>query len=321
VKAGSGLRAAARRAGTAIAAVALIAAQTGCAGSGSGDHGDATRGVKAHRLADEPARNGGRAGGYAARDDGDGHAGVRAGRVGKFGPHPVAIRDLRVRRDGLYGEWYRPKDQHGRMPAVVAFGGSKGGLLAMPRFAHGFASEGYPALALAYFKEPGLPKELANIPLEYFARAIKWVQRQPGVDPDKVVLLGISRGGEGALLIGSVYPQLVHGVIALVPNHEVNPGWSRHGGRVTPYQFIKVERIRGPILTASGGRDEVWSSSVFTEQIEQRLNQHHFRYPHERLNFPKAGHALAGTAPVIWPRILRLMRRLREAPPGPPRAS
>jgi pimeloyl-ACP methyl ester carboxylesterase len=137
----------------------------------------------------------------------------------------------------------------------------------------------------------------------------------------KVVLLGISRGGEGALLVGSVYPKLVHGVIAFVPNHEVNPGWSFHGGPVTPFQFIQVERIRGPILTASGGRDQVWSSSVYTEQIEQRLKEHHFRYPHERLNFPKAGHYLRGTAPVIWPRILRLMQRLREAPPGPPRAS
>ena len=257
--------------------------------------------MKAHRLADAPARNGGRAGGY--------------------GSHPVAVRHLRVAADHLYGEWYRPTDRGRRMPAVVAFGGSTGGLVAMPRFARAFATNGYPALALAYFKEPGLPKQLDNIPLEYFARAIRWVQRQPGVDPEKVVLLGISRGGEGALLIGSTYPKLVHGVIAFVPSHEVNPGWSFHGGQVTPFQFIRVERIRGPILTASGGRDQVWSSSVYTEQIERRLEDHHFRYPHERLDFPKAGHFLRGTAPVIWPRVLRLMRRLREAPPGPPRAS
>jgi dienelactone hydrolase len=298
-----------------------VLAVAGCGGSASSDRGDAVRGVEAHRLADEPSRNGGRAGGYPARDDGDGHAAVRAGRVGEFGPHPVAIRDLRPPADGLYGEWYRPEDERRRVPAVVAFGGSTGGLAAVPRFAHGFASEGYPALALAYFKEPGLPKQLDDIPLEYFARAIRWVQRQPGVDPDKVVLLGISRGGEASLLIGATYPRLVHGVIAFVPSDEVNPGWTLHGRPVKPYEFIRVEHIRGPILTASGGRDQVWSSSVYTEQIEQRLDDHRFRFAHERLDFPKAGHFLGGTAPVIWPRVLRLMRRLREAPPGPPRAS
>jgi dienelactone hydrolase len=276
-----------------------VVAVAGCGGSHA--NSGALKGVKAHRLADAPSRNGGRVGGY--------------------GSHAVAIRRLRVPTTGLYGEWYRPRDVNRRMPAVVAFGGSTGGLAAMPRFAHGFASEGYPALALAYFRAAGLPEELNRVPLEYFARAIRWVRRRPGVDPQKVVLLGISRGGEGALLIGSTYPKLVHGVIALVPDYETNGGWSLHGRDVGYGRPIRVERIKGPVLTASGGRDEVWSSSVYTEQIEQRLDDHHFPYPHERLDFPKAGHFLDGTAPVLWPRFLRLIRRLREAPPGPPRAS
>ena len=33
------------------------------------------------------------------------------------------------------------------------------------------ALAGYPALALGYFKEPGLPQCLCSVPLEYFARA------------------------------------------------------------------------------------------------------------------------------------------------------
>lgn len=183
----------------------------------------------------------------------------------------------------------------------------------MPRFAQGAASEGYPALALAYFKEPGLPNVLARIPLEYFERAIRWVQRQPGVDPRKVVLLGASRGGEASLLLGATYPSLVHGVIAVVPSHEVNGGWTLHGKAVTPFEFIKVERIRGPILTASGGRDQVWSSSVYTEQIELRLEDHHFRYPHERLNYPGEGHSLGGVQADLWRHILAFMRRLEPS--------
>jgi dienelactone hydrolase len=206
------------------------------------------------------------------------------------------------------------------MPAVVAFGGSDGGQKMTP-WARAFASRGYPALALAYFKEPGLPNQLRHIPLEYFARAVRFAAREPGVDPQRIAVLGISRGGEAALLVGSIYPSLVHGVIALVPDYQTNPGWMLRGKEVPGDELIRVERIRGPVLTASGGRDEVWSSSVYTEQIEQRLADYRFRFPHERLNFPNAGHGLRRSAPVLWPRVLRLLRRLREAPPAPARGS
>jgi dienelactone hydrolase len=290
VKAGSALPAAA-------SAALVAAALAGCGGGGSDAASKPLDGVKAHRLADAP----------------------RPGDRRKA--HPVSVQRLAVARDGLYGRWYRPTDVRRDMPAVVAIGGSNGGLIVTPRFARAFASAGYPALALAYFKEPGLPRTLDRIPLEYFERAVRWVARQPGVDARRVVMFGMSRGGEGALLIAASYPRLVHGAIAFVPDFQTNLGWSRHGHEVQPDEPIAVERINGPILTASGGRDQVWSSSVYTEQIELRLNDAGFRFPHERLDFPKAGHGLGGTAPAIWPRVLRLMRRLREAPPGPARGS
>ena len=52
-----------------------------------------------------------------------------------------------------------------RRTAVLVFGGSEGGL-ATSLLAARFAADGYPALALAYFREPGLPQTLTNIPLE-----------------------------------------------------------------------------------------------------------------------------------------------------------
>jgi dienelactone hydrolase len=235
--------------------------------------------------------------------------------------HQGNVRELRVARDGLYGDWFTPAHSKRRGPAVVVIGGSNGGLRATPRFARSFAAAGYPALALAYFKEPGLPKTLEDIPLEYFADAIRWVAKQPGVDRNKIVLEGMSRGGEGVLLIASTFPNLVHGVVALVPDYQTNYGWSLADKRVKSDELIRVERIRGPILTASGGKDQVWSSSVYTEQIEQRLDDKHFRFAHERLNFPAAGHALRGTASKIWPRTLALMRRVAAAPPSPARGS
>src|SRR5205085_10788827 len=75
------------------------------------------------------------------------------------------------------------------------------------------ASHGYPTLSLAYFGEPGLPQELRSIPLEYFRGALRWLAARPGVDGRRLVVLGISRGGEAALLAGISFPDLVHGVI------------------------------------------------------------------------------------------------------------
>ncbi len=40
---------------------------------------------------------------------------------------------------------------------------------------------------------------------------------QPGIDPRHVLTYGVSRGSEVALLLGVHYPELVNGVIALVP--------------------------------------------------------------------------------------------------------
>jgi dienelactone hydrolase len=228
------------------------------------------------------------------------------------------MRQLTLPRDGLYARWYSPTDSHRAIPAVVTFGGSNGGLRTGP-LARAFASYGYPALALGYFKAPGLPKQLANIPLEYFRRAIEFVRRQPGVN--RVVLTGSSRGGDSALLIGATYPRLVQGVVAIVPHYQANYGWSLRGKPVPYDTVIPVERIRGPILTASGGRDQVWSSSVYTEQIELRLRDKHFRYAHKRLNFAQEGHSLAGAQAELWAQIRAFMRRLPAAHRGPARGS
>src|SRR5207248_2889233 len=72
-------------------------------------------------------------------------------------PPGVVVQHLRPQAVGFYGEMFSPRDTSARRPAVVAFGGSEGGI-GIARVAARLAGTGTPALALAYFKEPGLPK-------------------------------------------------------------------------------------------------------------------------------------------------------------------
>jgi dienelactone hydrolase len=107
------------------------------------------------------------------------------------------------------------------------------------------AARGYPVLALAYFREDGLPRELVRIPLEYFRRALLWMRTRPEVDPARVVTLGISRGGELSLILASTFPDLVSGAIAMWErmSHCPRPStatWRR--GRIAASRFSPRSR-------------------------------------------------------------------------------
>jgi dienelactone hydrolase len=236
---------------------------------------------------------------------------VATGVAHRQDPDAVGVTktDVRPATTHLYGELYRPAHGAGKHPAVLAFGGSEGGL-AVAHLAWELAAHGYPTLALAYFKEPGLPQQLANIPLEYFTHALALLRAQPGVDPHHVLVLGISRGGEAALLLGAHYPTLVNGVIAAVPNSlayggypdEREPAWTIGGQPVptvgvttdTTHSVIPVEKIAGPVMLTCGGQDRVIASCNNVDQIMARLTAHHFGSPVTALHYPNAGHGGAG---------------------------
>lgn len=130
-----------------------------------------------------------------------------------------------VRVDGpISGSLFLPEGASPR-PVLVVLGGSEGGrrsdlaaLLASRLRA--------PVLALAWFGAPEalLPPALQSIPLEYFSAALDWLDTRPEVVPGPQALLGISRGAELALLIGSTWPGRVRAVAASVPSAVAWPG-------------------------------------------------------------------------------------------------
>jgi dienelactone hydrolase len=227
------------------------------------------------------------------------------------------VRRVTLHDGPLRGLFFIPPG-NGPHPGILVLGGSEGGMPA--RRAAWFASHGYAALALAYFRFEDLPRELAGIPLEYFGQAFVWMAARPEVDPRRLAVTGGSRGGELALQLGSIYSG-IKAVVAFVPANVRYPAccgftsvpyawtWQGRGlsfypvGRLARAQGgfsseIAVEHTHGPILLISGGEDGIWNSSGMTESIITRLKREHFTYDVIRLNYPHAGHS-AGRPEIV----------------------
>jgi dienelactone hydrolase len=226
------------------------------------------------------------------------------------------VRQIRVEGE-LEGVLLLPSAA-GPHPGVLVVGGSEGGV----PFAKAawLASHGYAALALAYFHHENLPARLEAIPLEYFGRALAWMMQRPEIAPDRLAVVGTSRGGELALQLGSMYPDL-KAVIAYVPSDVRNPAccgdthvpyawtWksqplsylplrSRGNPQAEMLAAIAVEQTHGAILLVSGEDDGVWPSSMMCNSIVARLRSNHFSYPVEHLKYAHAGHS-AGRPEIV----------------------
>jgi dienelactone hydrolase len=208
-----------------------------------------------------------------------------------------------VRRDGFAGLLYTSPAVRPGAPAVVVLGGAEGGEDAA--VAAGLATAGYPALALAYFDEPGLPQCLCSIPLEYFARAAGWLRAQPAGHGRPVVLYGASRGAEAVLLLASYLPHLADGVVASSPTAVINPAgnvvsgpaWTLGGQPLEPVGNIPVTRIRVPLLMGDGGQDAAWDSAAAASTIIGELRGSPDHAPATNLYYPAAGHYYFGFPP------------------------
>jgi len=235
----------------------------------------------------------------------------------KFSRATLTDQTESLHADGFVGEFWHPAVATADRPAILVLGGSEGGLpgILLPAM---LASNGYPVLGVAYFGEPGLPKTLSRIPLEYFAKALSWLARQPGVDPTRISVLGISRGSEAAQLLGVYYPRLVHAVIASVPSNVAlcsypgctGPAWTLHG-RALPYTsefdvptptddpaaVIPDQRIQGPVFLDCGEADQTWISCPFARAILSLLDAHHDHWTHVLYAYPDAGHFVGSLIP------------------------
>src|SRR5262245_8055611 len=210
------------------------------------------------------------------------------------------VTQTTVRDNGLAGILFKPSGSVKR-PALIVVGGSEGGIGFGRNNGAVLASHGYATLGLAYFNYPGLPGDLVSLPLEYFESAIRWLQSCDDNRADTIGVVGLSIGGELALILASTTPQ-IKAVVAYVPRDRIaghrsgnivgnQPAWTYRGTPLPINSPISVEKINGSVLLISAGDDQIWPSAAMAERVIKRLSDTNFPYSYRHLYYKAAGHA------------------------------
>jgi dienelactone hydrolase len=239
--------------------------------------------------------------------------------------------------------------------AVLLIGGSGG---SEPSYVgRALAGKGVAVLSVAYFARPGLPGQLRGIRLEYFFSALEILQGKLPSSAAPIVVLGMSRGSEAAMLTAIHSPVPVRAVVVTVPGNVVagslppgGPAWLLDG-QPLPYAdhsgpdcenagaLIPVELVPGPVLLVAAGADQVWPSAGMARALSQRLHEHGDPHGHTVLEYPAASHSLGYLLPHLptgllppditdttadkaaradaWPKAVTFIRQLVPRPATP----
>jgi dipeptidyl aminopeptidase/acylaminoacyl peptidase len=122
----------------------------------------------------------------------------------------------------MAGILYGPGDPGESDPAVIVLHGwlepGENGADMVSIVAWHLAREGYVALALSMrgWPDTGGNDDCGGRQPFDVVQAVQWLSRQPGVNPDRIGLLGFSQGGQVALLAAGLTPK-VKAVVAFFP--------------------------------------------------------------------------------------------------------
>jgi dienelactone hydrolase len=221
--------------------------------------------------------------------------------------HGSDVERSEIRSGGLVGTLFRPA-REGPLPTVIVLNGSGGGI--NEARAAQYASRGIQALALGYFRAPGLPDHISRTPLEYFERALRYVAAELSPLGGRAIVSGQSRGGELSLLLAATYPELVLGVAAFVPAAFVfgaqgaadpdegwdGPTWTRDG---RPLEHLWHDNTG---VTWQPWNDEPAPTrhrDVYVDGLHDRALARASRIPIERFSGPVA--CISGLDDRAWP--------------------
>ena len=165
------------------------------------------------------------------------------------------VKARTINENGFQANYF-VKTNTKRSTSIVLIGGGQWG----DYWGQQFTNRGYSGLSLPYTQREGLPKLPEEINLEYFEKALAWLKKQPEVDPNKIIVMGASRNAELALLLASVFPRSISGVVAYAPSavswsntvlpynsNELKSSW-KYKGLDIPY--VPMDKISGNQLNS-----------------------------------------------------------------------
>ncbi|WP_152657972.1 acyl-CoA thioester hydrolase/BAAT C-terminal domain-containing protein [Oceanobacillus sp. CFH 90083] len=170
------------------------------------------------------------------------------------------------------------------------------------------ASKGYTALALSYFNVEGLPKNLENIPLEYFQEASTWLKSHPYVNGE-INLIGYSRGGELALVLAAAFKDY-QSIIAGAPSAYITagmkngifapvPSWTLHQQTLPYIKFKYRFATMFSILKNMILKKPVSYLSIWDNTLENQEEIAEASIPVENIKAPVM--FIAGGDDQLWP--------------------
>jgi hypothetical protein len=180
-------------------------------------------------------------------------------------------------------------DTSNKNPAILLIGGSGGGY--ENQDAKWLSSLGFVVLNIRYFGAENLPKNLVNIPLEYFNTAITWLDNHKLVKKGAIGLFGHSKGTEAAILT-SYYNPLVKAVVVRSSSSVVwaGPGWSglnesSWSWNDEPLDYHSVGLIDGAIWLSRILRDKklIKTRGMFDNVLDDEIAVDKARLPIERI--------------------------------------
>lgn len=218
------------------------------------------------------------------------------------------ISTRKVQQSGLAGRLF---EGMGDTPSdgVLVLHGAGGGGGYEQKYAQYLAAHGYTAFCAEYFGTTDSRDVLAEIPISYFENAAEWLTARPNVNAERVAVVGFSRGGEAALLVGS-HVECVGVVVGYVPSglafpaptwmdgiEEERASWTVDG---EPVPYIPVEEFvetSDEGLEATIEQTEATNPSAVERATKSKRDQ--AEIPVEQIDGPVL--LISGQDDQVWP--------------------
>ena len=203
-------------------------------------------------------------------------------------------------KPGLTLDLYRRNDFVGQLPIIVVMHGGKwqfGDSKQLPAVNHYLARRGYAVAAIDYRKAPEHPFPAARNDVIAVIDYLKTHAKQLSLDPNHIVLLGRSAGGQLALVVAyGIHDPAIRGVVSLYAPTDMIYSWENPGNpwvinapkllrdylrgapNERPEAYHQASAIQlthasaPPTLLLHGGRDElIWLHQ--SQRLSQRLTE------------------------------------------------